>query len=124
MYCDEDNKSDTSFGKNISSMIPLLYDCVKGYWKRHDVFLKKLDIPIVGQTLSVSHYKAHFICLVLKTEWQIHRSIIGDRPPNWSARKLLMFCSVIRVVNQPFLKPANEEGLNQSVRQSSSQLAK
>ena len=53
MYCDEDNKSDTSFGKNISSMIPLLYDCVKGYWKRHDSFLKKLDILIVGQALSV-----------------------------------------------------------------------
>ena len=58
MYCDEDNKSDTSFGKNISSMIPLLYDCVKGYWKRHDSFLKKLDILIVGQALSVSDIRS------------------------------------------------------------------
>ena len=46
----------------------------------------------------------------LKTEWQIRHSIIGDRPPNWSARKLLMCRSVIRMVNQPFLKTANEEG--------------
>ena len=37
--------------------------------------------------------------------------IIGERSPNWSARKLLMCCSVLRMVNQPFLKPANEEGL-------------
>ena len=34
--------------------------------------------------------KAFFICPVLKTEWQIHRSIIDERPPNWSGRKLLM----------------------------------
>ena len=47
-------------------------------------------------------YKPLFICPVLKTEWQIRRSIIGERQPNWSARKLLMCRSVIRMVNQPF----------------------
>ena len=40
---------------------------------------------------------------------------IGECPPNWSARKLLMCCSVIgmriRMVNHPFLNLANEEGL-------------
>ena len=46
----------------------------------------------------------------MKTEWQIRRSIIGERLPNWSARKLHMCRSFIRMVNQPFLKPANEEG--------------
>ena len=55
--------------------------------------------------------KALFICPVLKTEWQIHHSIIGERLPNWSARKLLMCRSVIRMVNQPVLKLENEEGL-------------
>ena len=38
-------------------------------------------------------------------------SVSSEHPPNWSARKLLMCRSVIRIVNQPFLKPANEEGL-------------
>ena len=49
--------------------------------------------------------KALFICPVLKTEWQIRRSIIDEHPPNWSARKLLMCRSVIIMVNPPFLKP-------------------
>merc|ERR1712061_535236 len=44
------------------------------------------------------------------------RSIIGERQPNWSSRKLLMCCSVIRMVNQSFLKPANEEGLKNLLR--------
>ena len=55
--------------------------------------------------------KAHFICPVLKTEWQIRRSIIGERLLNWSSRKLLMCRSVIEMANQPIFKPENEEGL-------------
>ena len=50
---------------------------------------------------TYSGVKVDFICPVLKTEWQIHRFIIGECPPNWSVRKLLMCCSVIRMVNQP-----------------------
>ena len=58
-----------------------------------------------NSTQYIEVTKAHFICPVLKTELQIRRSIIGERPPNWSDRKLLMCHSVIRMVNKPFWKP-------------------
>ena len=49
----------------------------------------------------------------MKSECQIHRCCaIGERPSNWCAKKLLISRSVLRMVNQPFLKPANEKGLS------------
>ena len=40
-----------------------------------------------GETFNLD--KALFICPILKTKWQIRRFIIGEHPPNWSAKKLL-----------------------------------
>ena len=48
-------------------------------------------------------------------KWQIHHSVIGERPQKWCTKKLHMSRPVIRMVNLPFLKPANEEGLNQHI---------
>ena len=50
----------------------------------------KGNYTMMGKLTKFIKTKAHFIFPVFKTEWQIRHSIIGERPPNWCARKLLI----------------------------------
>ena len=69
-------------------------------WRSPDLILE----PVTEQFSIMLKIKPLFISPVLKTEWYIRCSIIGERPPNWCAKKLL---SVIGMVNQPFSKFGN-----------------
>ena len=83
------------------------------FWPRKLYFARSKNNDDDGDTISNRiRPSSVFICPVLKTEWQIRHSIIGERQPNWSTRKLFMCRSVIGMVNQPFLKLGNEEGLH------------
>ena len=85
-------------------------DAIK--WKKKSWFLWVLGKSILIQChpKQTELFKIFFAVISLQLhlpgfekKWQICcTNIIGERPPNWSAKKLLMCRSVIRMVNQRF----------------------